>query len=97
MIYFRHKFRKEESIFLLIKMMANNNIISNDNKIFIKEYIINFLMNNFRKEHLNYFYKFISKILLKFNSLNPKNENIKINNLLVKKLDRQFVCLKKII
>ena len=97
LIYFRHKFRKEESIFLLIKIMANNNIISNDNKIFIKEYIINFLMNNFRKEHLNYFYKFISKILLKFNSLNPKNENIKINNLLVKKFDSQFVCLKKII
>ena len=73
-----HSFRKEENIFLLIKMIVERKFLSDENKVFIETNIINFLKNNFRKEHLNYFYKILSNLLIKFNSLNSK-EIKKIN------------------
>ena len=63
-------FRKEESIFLLLKILnINEKFINKENKKEIESNIIQFLTNNFRKEHLNYFYKIIGKLLIKFNNL----------------------------
>ena len=97
-LYLIHLFRKEESIFLLIKMIVNNDFLSTDNKSFIQENIINFLKNNFRREHLSYFYKLISKILLKFNSLNPKETTNEKDNLIINNyFYNQIAFLTKII
>jgi hypothetical protein len=40
-------------------MMVERKFLSDDNKAMIETNIINFLKNNFRKEHLNYFYRII--------------------------------------
>ena len=58
---------KEESIFILIKSIVKNDFLSDENKMYIKLNIIKILKNNFRKEHLNYFYKIFNKILIKYN------------------------------
>ena len=70
--YLLHSFRKEENIFLLMKMIVERKFLSEENKSFIETNIIKYLENNFRKEHLNYLYKIVSDILIKFNYLNPK-------------------------
>ena len=44
-----HSFRKEENIFLLIKMNVERKFLSDENKVFIETNIINFLKNNFKK------------------------------------------------
>ena len=67
-----HTLRKEVNIILLVRMIIESKILSEENKAFIETNIIKFFKNNFRKEHLNYFYKITSKILIKFNNLNIK-------------------------
>ena len=93
-LYLLHSFRKEENIFLLIRMIVERKFLSKENKELIETNIINFLKNNFRKEHLNYFYKIISKILIKFNNLKPNQTKIKDEN---KSLNQDFTYLTKII
>ena len=58
---------KEEAIFILIKSIIKNDFLSKENKKYIELNIIKILKNNFRKEHLNYFYKIFNKILIKYN------------------------------
>ena len=55
-----------------MKMIVERKFLSEENKSFIETNIIKYLENNFRKEHLNYLYKIVSDILIKFNYLNPK-------------------------
>ena len=70
-LYFMRNMIKEESLFFLIKILIKSDLLSDENKKYIEENIIKMLKNNFRKEHLNYFYKIFSKILIKFNYFNP--------------------------
>ena len=92
-----HTLRKEDNIFLLLRMIIENNILSEENKTFIETNIIKFLKNSFRKEHLNYFYKITSKILIKFNNLNIKGiKNIKDKDNYLS-LNKDFLFLTKII
>ena len=79
-LYLINSFRKEENIFLLLKLLVENEFLSEENKANMEVNLIKFLKNNFRKEHLNYFYEITKKILIKFNCLNqkaikPKNYN----------------------
>ena len=70
-----NNFRIDKSIFLLLKIYnENKEFINKETGQKIEDNIIKFLVNNFRKEHFNYFYKFISKILIKFNDLKEKND-----------------------
>ena len=62
---------KEESIFTLVKLVTKYEFLSEENKKYIVENIVEVLKNNFRREHLNYFYKKIGKLLIKFNIFNP--------------------------
>ena len=68
--HFMRNVGKDESIFFLVKMIVKSNFLSEENKQYIETNIIKILKNNFRKEHLNYFYKIIKKILIKFNCFN---------------------------
>ena len=94
-------FRKEENIFIILKLLKKNEEYINSNTIkIIEDNIIEFLVTNFRKEHLNYFYKIIRKILIKFNYL-KKNEDYslllkqdfsfinKINDIIKKVIDKE--------
>jgi len=94
-------FRKEENIFIILKLLKKNEECINSNTIkIIEDNIIEFLVTNFRKEHLNYFYKIIRKILIKFNYL-KKNEDYslllkqdfsfinKINDIIKKVIDKE--------
>ena len=96
-----NNFRKDKSIFSLLKLLNENyECINVECKKIIEENIEKFLVNNFRKEHLNYFYKNIGKLLIKFNNL-KKNEDFslllkkdflflsKINNILVKTINKE--------
>jgi len=79
-LYLINLFRKEENIFLLLKLLVENNFLSEENKDYLEVNLIKFLKNNFRRKHLNYFYEITKKILIKFNCLNqkaikPKNYN----------------------
>ena len=73
---------KEESIFSLVKMVTKYGFLSEENKKYIEDNIVEILKNNFRKEHLNFFYKIFNKLLIKFNSFNPnlKEDKSKIEN-----------------
>ena len=62
---------KEESIFTVVKLVTKYEFLSEENKKYIVENIVEVLKNNFRREHLNYFYKKIGKLLIKFNIFNP--------------------------
>ena len=73
-LYFMRNMIKEESIFFLVKILIKSDFLSEANKQYIEENIIKILKNNFKKEHLNYFYKIFSKILIKFNYF---NQNLK--------------------
>ena len=73
-LYFMRNMIKEESIFFLVKILIKSDYLSEVNKQYIEENIIKILKNNFKKEHLNYFYKIFSKILIKFNYF---NQNLK--------------------
>ena len=73
-LYFMRNMIKEESIFFLVKILIKSDFLSEVNKQYIEENIIKILKNNFKKEHLNYFYKIFSKILIKFNYF---NQNLK--------------------
>ena len=73
-LYFMRNMIKEESIFFLVKILIKSDFLSGANKQYIEENIIKILKNNFKKEHLNYFYKIFSKILIKFNYF---NQNLK--------------------
>ena len=73
-LYFMRNMIKEESIFFLVKILIKSDFLSETNKRYIEENIIKILKNNFKKEHLNYFYKIFSKILIKFNYF---NQNLK--------------------
>ena len=94
-------FRKEENIFIMLRLLKKNEECINSNTIkIIEDNIIEFLVTNFRKEHLNYFYKIIRKILIKFNYL-KKNEDYslllkqdfsfinKINDIIKKVIDKE--------
>ena len=70
-LYLMRLLIKEESMFILIKLIAKSDFFSEENKKYIEENVIKLLKNNFRKEHLNYFYKIFNKILIKFNDFNP--------------------------
>ena len=76
-LYFMRNMIKEESIFFLVKILIKSEFLTEANKQYIEENIIKILKNNFRKEHLNYFYKIFSKILIKFNYF---NQNLKEGN-----------------
>ena len=68
-------FRKEESILILLEILKSNEEFINEKfKAEIETNIVEFLVNNFRKEHYNYFYKIISKILFKFHNLKNRND-----------------------
>ena len=100
-LYLSNSFRKEENIFLLLKLLIENNFLSEENKENIEVNLIKFLKNNFRKEHLNYFYEITKKILIKFNCLNqkaikPKNYN-KTDKTNFLSLNKDFKYLTKII
>ena len=96
-----NNFRKDKSFFSLLKILNENNEFINDEyKKIIEENIEKFLVNNFRKEHLNYFYKIIGKILIQFNNLKKKEDYslllkkdfsflTKINNILVKTINKE--------
>ena len=74
-LYFMRSMIKEESIFYLIKMITKIKFLSKENKEYIETNLIKTLKNNFKKEHLNFFYKIFKKILIKFNYFNEgKNE-----------------------
>ena len=73
-LYFMRNMIKEESIFFFVKILIKSDFLSGANKQYIEENIIKILKNNFKKEHLNYFYKIFSKILIKFNYF---NQNLK--------------------
>ena len=66
-LHFMRSMIKEESIFFLIKMIIKINFLSKENKEYIETNLIKALKNNFKKEHLNFFYKIFKKILIKFN------------------------------
>ena len=99
-LYLIHSLRKDENIFLLVKLLSENKFISEENKAYIEFNIIKFLRNNFRKEHLNYFYNITKKILIKFNNLNKraikssKNNNSNKDNF--SSLNKDFSFLLKI-
>lgn len=99
-LYLSNSFRKEENIFLLLKLLVESKFLSEENKSKIEVNLIKFLKNNFRKEHLNYFYEITKKILIKFNCLDqkaikPKNYNItETSNFL--SLNKDFKYLTKI-
>ena len=64
----------------MLKLLVENKFLSEENKANMEVNLIKFLKNNFRKEHLNYFYEITKNILIKFNCLNqkaikPKNYN----------------------
>ena len=85
-----NNFRKEENMFIILRLLKENEeFIDNDTIKIIEANIIELLINNFRKEHLNYFYKIIQKILIKFNNLKNNNDY----SLLLKK---DFSFLSKI-
>ena len=79
-LHFMRNMVKEESLFFLVKLIVKSDFLSEENKQYIETNIIKILKNNFRKEHLNYFYKIFSELLIKFNRFNPnlKEENSKI-------------------
>ena len=70
-LYFMRHMIKEESIFFLVKILVKSDFLSDENKQYIEVNIIKMLKNNFKREHLNYFYKIFNKILIKFNKFNP--------------------------
>ncbi len=91
-----HTLRKEVNIILLVRMSIENKILSEENKSFIETNIIKFFKNNFRKEHLNYFYKITSKILIKFNNLNIKGIKYTKDKDDYLSLNKDFLFLTKI-
>ena len=99
-LYLINSFRKEENIFLLLKLLVESKFLSEENKAYLEVNLIKFLKNNFRKEHLNYFYEITKKILIKFNYLNqkaikPKNYN-KTDKSNFLSLNKDFKYLTKI-
>ena len=99
-LYLINSFRKEENIFLLLKLLVENKFLSEENKANMEVNLIKFLKNNFRKEHLNYFYEITKNILIKFNCLNqkaikPKNYN-KTDKSNFLSLNKDFKYLTKI-
>ena len=98
-LYLMRNMIKEESIFVLVKLISKKNFISDENKKYIEDNIIKIFKNNFRKEHINYFYKKFRKILLKFNKFNPhltkekdSEENFETN---FNMINKDFSFLKK--
>jgi hypothetical protein len=71
-LYLMRNMIREEAIFVLMKLIVNNDFFSEENKKYIEDNIIKIFKNNFRKEHINYFYKILRRILIKFNKFNPK-------------------------
>lgn len=100
-----NNFRKDKTLFLLLKILnQNNEYITKETNEKIEENIIQFLVNNFRKEHLNYFYKYIGKILIKFNNLKENKDFFallkqdfsfltKINEILIKTINKEKLQL----
>ena len=76
-LYLMRYMLKEESIFFLVEIIAKSEFLSEDNKIYVEDNIVNILKNNFRKEHLNYFYKIFNKILIQFNNFITQEEEKK--------------------
>ena len=96
-LHIMHSLRKEINIFLFVRMIVENKCLSEENKALIEKNIIIFLKNNFRKEHLNYFYKITNKILIEFNNLNLKTiKNTKDKDDYLS-LNNRFLFLTKII
>ena len=98
-LYLMRNMIKEESIFVLVKLISKKNFISDENKKYIEDNIIKIFKNNFRKEHINYFYKKFRKILIKFNKFNPhltkekdSEENFETN---FNMINKDFSFLKK--
>ena len=98
-LYLMRNMIKEESIFVLVKLISKKNLISDENKKYIEDNIIKIFKNNFRKEHINYFYKKFRKILIKFNKFNPhltkekdSEENFETN---FNMINKDFSFLKK--
>ena len=98
-LYLMRNMIKEESIFVLVKLISKKNFISDENKKYIEDNIIKIFKNNFRKEHINYFYKKFRKILIKFNKFNPhltkekdSEENFETN---FNMINKDFSFMKK--
>ena len=79
-LYLMRNMIKEESIFCLIKIIVKSDFLSEDNIQYIETNIIKLFKNNFRKEHLNYFYKIFNKILIRFNKFIPNKKKEKEKN-----------------
>ena len=98
-LYLMRNMIREESIFVLVKLISKKNFISEENKTYIEDNIIKIFKNNFRKEHINYFYKIFRKILIKFNKFNPhliKEKNNKENyESNFNNINKDFSFLKK--
>ena len=71
--------RKKEKIFELLKFVYNYyniNIISENNKNFIKTNLINLYINNFSNENFNFLYNIYNKFLKNFNNKNNCKKSI---------------------
>ena len=91
-LYLMRNMVREESIFVLIKLISKKNFFSEENKKYIEDNIIKIFKNNFRKEHINYFYKIFRRILIKFNKFNP---NLKSNESNSENYEADFNMIKK--
>ena len=91
-LYLMRNMIREESIFVLIKLISKKNFLSENNKKYIEDNIIKIFKNNFRKEHINYFYKIFRRILIKFNKFNP---NLKNSELISENYEADFNTIKK--
>ena len=85
-LHFMRSMIKEESVFFLIKLLIKSNLLSEENKQYIETNLIKTLKNNFKKEHLNYFYKIFTKILLKFDCFNDDSKEK--NSIIIENIDQ---------
>ena len=91
--YLIYYLRKEGNLFLLLEIMIENDFLLN----IIEHNFTKLLIHNFMKEHYDYFYKIIIKILMKFNKLNPKTfEKTNFNNNYLS-INKNFSYLLKIV
>ena len=76
---FTNNLREQEKIFDLIKFVYNyygKNLISENNKNYIKSNLINLYINNFSNSQFNYLYNIYKKIIRNFNNKNCSNKLI---------------------
>ena len=90
--------RKQKKIFELIKFVYDYydiNIISDENKKFIKTNLINLYINNFSNEHFNYLYNIFNKFIIKFNNKNTLKGSYNNNINLISGINEFFLEIYK--